>query len=86
MILFALISVVCGIALGSSLKVFVLVPASCVVWIIGLAFGWVEGLSLLQSLPVMVLGAACLQLSYLASATMVTDFRTVPARSKAHLP
>jgi hypothetical protein len=82
MILFALISAVCGMALGNSLKVFVLVPASCLVWVIGLAFGWIEGLSLLQSLPVMVLGAASLQLSYLASAA-VTDFGTVPARSRA---
>jgi hypothetical protein len=74
MILFAVISAVCGMILGRSFPAFVLVPASFLVWVLALFFAWAQSFSLFQSLAAAMLLAACLQLGYLFAAA-VTDFR-----------
>ena len=71
MVYFALIFAACGAILGSWLRVFVLLPASFLVWILAFVFACTQGFSLLIGFGLAMLFAACLQLGYLLGATFV---------------
>lgn len=70
MIYMALISAAFGAVLGRWLKVFVLIPASFIVWCIAIGFAWSQSFSVLQAIATALLFSACLQFAYLGSAAL----------------
>jgi hypothetical protein len=70
MIVIALILAACGIVLGHWFRVFVLVPASLLIWVIALVFGWMHGFSVLQCIGIAFLFTTCLQFGYLGGAAL----------------
>jgi hypothetical protein len=70
MIVIALISAACGVVLGHRFRVFVLVPASLLIWVAAIVFAWMHSFSLLKCIGTAFLLAACLQLGYLGGAAL----------------
>jgi len=70
MILIALILAACGAILSHWLRVFILIPASLVVWGIAIVFAWMHSFSILQSIATGFLFSACLQFGYLGGAAV----------------
>jgi hypothetical protein len=72
MVFCALILSACGAVLGSRLRVFVLFPATFLVWGFALAFAWRNGLSFLGAVATGLLFATSLQLGYLAGLALTS--------------
>jgi hypothetical protein len=78
MVLIALISAACGAVLGRWLKIFVLIPASLVIWFIAIIFAWTQNFSFVQTIATALFFAACLQFGFLGGAVLAglqTAFR-----------
>jgi hypothetical protein len=70
MVFFAPLLVLLGALLSLRAKVFVLVPATVLVWLAAAQFAHIDALPLWQTLAAVFLSGACLQLGYLAGASL----------------
>jgi hypothetical protein len=70
MIFFAPLLVLIGALLSRRAKVYVLVPTTVLVWVAAAHFAHADALSFGQSLAAVFLSGACLQLGYLAGASL----------------
>ncbi len=71
MVFLAPLLVLFGALLSRWAKVFILLPTTVVVWLIAVQFARVDALSFWQTLVAAFLSGACLQLGYLAGASLL---------------
>lgn len=71
MVFLAPLLVLFGVLLSRRAKVFVLVPATILVWLAAAQFARIDALSLWQTLLAVFLAGACLQLGYLGGASLL---------------
>lgn len=70
MVFLAPLLVLFGALLSRWAKVFILLPTTVVVWLIAVQFARADALSFWQTLVAAFLSGACLQLGYLAGASL----------------
>jgi hypothetical protein len=71
MVFVAPLLVLFGVLLSFRTKVFALVPATVLVWMVAALFAHTGSLSLGKTLLAAFLGGACLQVGYLAGASLL---------------